>query len=97
MARTNSRSTKMEVAITFRGTEEDKINIKLAAQRSGLDLSGFIRQLLIRERVITPLWANQANDRSYPPDKTDNAKQKENTNQSQCVKQDKDDSSWKLN
>ena len=66
----------MEVAITFRGTEEYKINIKLAAQRSGLDLSGFIRQLLIREKVITPLWTNQANDTSCLQDKTDNENKK---------------------
>jgi len=55
MARTNSRSEKMNERITFRGTAADVAALKLAAQRQGLDTSGLIRSLLIRERILDPL------------------------------------------
>jgi uncharacterized protein (DUF1778 family) len=45
----------MDSSILIRATQEDKANLKLAAQSSGKDVSAFIRDLLIREKVITPL------------------------------------------
>jgi uncharacterized protein (DUF1778 family) len=54
MARPNTRSSKMSTPITFRGTEEDKQKLISAAKSKGLDMSGFIRQLLIREGVLSP-------------------------------------------
>ena len=54
MARTNSRSAKMSSSIKFRAHETDVANLKLAAQRQGLDVSTFLRQILIRERILSP-------------------------------------------
>ena len=55
MAKTIARSSAMGTRIVFRGTEKDKARIVDAARASGMDLSNFLRQLLIREGVITPL------------------------------------------
>ena len=66
----------MDSSILIRATQEDKVNLKLAAQSAGKDVSAFIRDILIREKVITPLWANQANDTSCLQDKTDNENKK---------------------
>lgn len=55
MARTISRGEKMASRIFFRCTEEDRVAVKLEAQKRGQDMSAFIRDLLIREKVITPL------------------------------------------
>lgn len=55
MARTNSRSTKMNKVIVFRAHEEDIANLKLAAMSKGKDVSGFIREILVRERVLNPI------------------------------------------
>ena len=54
MARTNSRATKMDKVIVFRATESDRAAVKLAAMQRGLDCSGLIRALLIREKILTP-------------------------------------------
>ena len=54
MARTNSRSQKMERIFGMRFHEEDFANLKLAAMERGMDISGFVRQLLIKEKVINP-------------------------------------------
>ena len=50
MARINSRSEKMNGRVTFRATERDLVDLKLAAQSKGLDVSGLIRMLLIQKR-----------------------------------------------
>ena len=52
MARYNTRSAKMTEKIVIRGHLEDVAKIKLCAMNQGMDMSGFIRQLLIKERVI---------------------------------------------
>ena len=55
MARTITRKTKMEERVVFRATQEDIANIKVAAMRSGMDSSGYIRQLLINKGVINAI------------------------------------------
>ena len=53
MARTISRSEKMDKVIVLRATESDRAAVKLAAQQRGMDCSGLIRQLLIKEKIIS--------------------------------------------
>ena len=55
MARTVSRQTAMTERIVIRGTHKDKSEIAIAAQNMGMDSSGFIRYLLIKEKVISPV------------------------------------------
>ena len=55
MARTNSRKEKMTKVIVFRAHDEDIANLKLAAQNAGKDVSGFIREILVREKVLNPI------------------------------------------
>ncbi len=52
MARYNTRSAKMTEKIVIRGHHEDMARIKLCAMNQGMDMSGFIRQLLIKEKII---------------------------------------------
>lgn len=59
MARTISRGTRMNERIYFRATPEDITNLKLAAQRQGVDVSAFIRNILIKERVFSPLGTGE--------------------------------------
>ena len=54
MSRTNSRSEKMDKTIIMRATAADKAALKLAAYNKGLDCSGFLRKLLIENKVIHP-------------------------------------------
>lgn len=60
MARTISRGQKMDTRIFFRCTEEDRVAVKLEAQKHGKDMSCYIRDLLIREKVITPLVTGES-------------------------------------
>ena len=53
MAKTIARNAPMESKIVLRGTELDKQNLKKAAKATGVDVSTFLRLLLIREGVIT--------------------------------------------
>lgn len=55
MARTNSRSTKMNRQFIMRCHDEDLANLKLAAAERGVDVSSLIRQTLIKERLINPV------------------------------------------
>ena len=55
MARTISRSAKLTDVIYLRCTPEDKARLKMAAQEKGMDISTLLRQLLIKDRLITPL------------------------------------------
>jgi predicted DNA binding CopG/RHH family protein len=52
MSRTITRKTKMLERITLRATPEDITNIKLAAQKKGIDCSAFVRGVLIKEGII---------------------------------------------
>ena len=55
MPRTISRSERMNEKITIRATPKDVAEIKLHAMNQGLDVSTMIRQLLIKERIISPI------------------------------------------
>ena len=44
----------MGTTFVFRCTEDDKTNIKTTAQAKGIDSSHLIRELLIREKIISP-------------------------------------------
>lgn len=54
MSRTISRSERMDDSIRFRCTQADRAAIKSASQEAGLDVSTYIRQILIREKIISP-------------------------------------------
>ena len=58
MSRTIMRGSKMDRPFQMRFHEEDLANLKLAAQSAGKDVSAFIRDLLIKEKVINPIWLN---------------------------------------
>ena len=55
MTRTITRGQRMTGLIAVRATEDDRASLKLAAQNQGLDVSAFVRQLLIKEKIIKPL------------------------------------------
>ena len=55
MARHIARATAMTERVVVRSTHKDKAEIAMAAARLGMDSSAFIRYLLIKEKVITPL------------------------------------------
>lgn len=55
MARTIARATTMTERIVIRATAKDKAEVAIAGQKLGMDSSAFIRYLLIKEKVITPL------------------------------------------
>ena len=55
MGRTISRKSKMTERIVLRATVEDVVNLKLAAQQQGKDPSAFLRDILIKEKVIQPM------------------------------------------
>lgn len=55
MPRTITRAHHMRSSATIRLTEKDKAELKLHAQRKGLDVSSFIREVLIQANIITPL------------------------------------------
>ena len=45
----------MDADIKMRATQKDKANIKLKAMEQGKDVSAFLRDLLIKEKIIEPL------------------------------------------
>ena len=55
MSRKIARSTRMTERVVIRATQKDKTEIAIAAQNIGMDSSGFIRYLLIKEKVISPV------------------------------------------
>ena len=60
MPRTVARGSAMTQTMAIRVTENDKAEIKLAALKQGLDISQFMRQLLIREKIISPTGTSTA-------------------------------------
>jgi hypothetical protein len=54
MARTPTRSTKMDGTLAIRVTETDRANIRAAATREGTDMSHLVRRLLIEHKIIEP-------------------------------------------
>ena len=59
MPRTIARSERMEKVIVLRATTDDVAQLKLTAQGEGLDVSTYIRQLLIKAKAINPQGAAQ--------------------------------------
>ena len=55
MPRRIARSTAMTEKIVIRSTQKDKTDVALAGQQLGMDSSAFIRYLLIKEKVISPV------------------------------------------
>ena len=45
----------MNRRIMLRCTESDMADLKVAAQERGLDVSGMLRSILIKEKVLSPL------------------------------------------
>ena len=45
----------MDKSLVIRVSEEDDANIKIAAQRQGMDKSQMIRKMLIDARIIRPV------------------------------------------
>ncbi len=45
----------MTERIVMRATHKDKADVILAAQSMGMDSSAFIRHLLIKEKIISPV------------------------------------------
>lgn len=62
MARTIARSERMEKVIVFRATTDDVAQLKLTAQSEGLDVSTYIRQLLIKAKAINPAGVENKTD-----------------------------------
>jgi uncharacterized protein (DUF1778 family) len=61
MARTTTRGAHLTDSLIIRISPEDKASIKLAANKVGLDVSNFIRQMLIREKVLSPITTDIPN------------------------------------
>lgn len=59
MAKTIARGERMDKVIAIRATQSDVAEVKLAALNMGMDVSCYIRYLLIREKVINPTGAQQ--------------------------------------
>ncbi len=52
---TNQRGQKQNESIIFRCAPADKANVKLEANRRGVNMSGLIKALLIDARIIEPV------------------------------------------
>ena len=50
-----SRGEKMNESIVIRATQKDKMELKLAATQQGTTVSTMIRQLLIANKMISPI------------------------------------------
>ena len=50
---TASRGIKMDKSIVFRATEQDKAELRMAATNKGMTVCSMIRQLLIKEKLIS--------------------------------------------
>lgn len=55
MSRTITRAAHMNASATIRLTQRDKAELKIAAQKEGIDVSAFIRKVLINSNILTPL------------------------------------------
>lgn len=56
MANKASRGEIMNDTFMFRCSTNDKAQLKLLAQEKGLSVSGFIRSILIQQRVLPTSW-----------------------------------------
>ena len=56
MANKATRGEKMMDSFVFRCSTQDKAQLKIMAQERGMSVSGFIRDILIRQRVLPTSW-----------------------------------------
>ncbi|WP_043692948.1 hypothetical protein [Synechococcus sp. KORDI-49] len=59
MANKAQRGTKMEEYFMFRCSQQDKVQLKMMAMEKGMSVSGFIRDILIRQRILPTTWENK--------------------------------------
>ena len=55
MPRSISRSEPIDQLIVFRGSHKDKAELKINAQKQGMDMSAYIRHILIKEKAISAI------------------------------------------
>ena len=55
MTNTIKRGEIMDKIISYRCTQQDHADIKLAAQKELMDISSLIRRCLVKAGIITPL------------------------------------------
>ena len=58
MANKATRGEKMMDSFVFRCSTQDKAQLKMMAQEKGMSVSGFIRDILIRQRVLPTSWTS---------------------------------------
>ena len=56
MANVNQRGEKQNESIVLRCTPSDKANILLIANREGSTISAIVKQALIRQGIIQPVY-----------------------------------------
>ena len=59
MANKAQRGTRMMDSFVFRCSTQDKVQLKMMAMEKGMSVSGFIRDILIRERVLPTTWKTE--------------------------------------
>ena len=59
MPKSIARGERMDKTIAIRATESDCAELKLAALNQGMDVSCFLRHILIREKILTPTGVNK--------------------------------------
>ena len=57
MANKATRGERMMSSFVFRCSTQDKAQLKLMAMDKGMSVSGFIRDILIRQRVLPTTWS----------------------------------------
>lgn len=55
MPRNIARSERMDDKIVVRCHSKDKAELTVAAQQMGMDCSAFVRYILIKEKVLSPV------------------------------------------
>ena len=58
MANKAQRGVRMMDSFVFRCSTQDKAQLKMMAQEKGMSVSGFIRDILIRQRVLPTSWTS---------------------------------------
>ena len=50
------RGSAQNHSLVIRVTEEDKVHLRMAADREGLSVSGLVKTLLMQEKIIQPTY-----------------------------------------
>ena len=58
MANKAQRGVRMMDSFVFRCSTQDKAQLKMMAMEKGMSVSGFIRDILIRQRVLPTTWTS---------------------------------------